>query len=199
MFEGQVFQFTVLPFGMSLFVEFYQTDGRYSSALASTCHLGISVPRRLAYKRSNLQSATISHNILPSNCTKSRFYSKSKEVRFDTSPEPHFIGMEFLTQQNIGYHKTESILYFWQSNCFFLKLVSARTSLSLLVKLSAAADIVLQGRLHLRPLQMYLLSVWRPHDSIPFEMVDGHQSLRPGSVHSSSGTQYIPFHGCQSF
>ena len=43
------------------------------------------------------------------------------------------------------------------------KHVSARTFLSLLGKLSAAADLVLLGRLHLRPLQMCLLSVWKPH------------------------------------
>ena len=41
--------------------------------------------------------------------------------------------------------------------------VSARTFLSLLGKLSAAADLILLGRLHLRPLQMCLLSVWKPH------------------------------------
>ena len=43
------------------------------------------------------------------------------------------------------------------------KHVSARTFLSLFGKLSAAADLVLLGRLHLRPLQMCLLSVWKPH------------------------------------
>ena len=36
-------------------VDFYQTDGRNSSTLASTCHPVISVPRQLAYKRSNSQ------------------------------------------------------------------------------------------------------------------------------------------------
>ena len=41
--------------------------------------------------------------------------------------------------------------------------VSAQTFLPLLSKLSAAADFVLLGRLHLRPLQMCLLSVWRSH------------------------------------
>ena len=35
--------------------------------------------------------------------------------------------------------------------------------------------------------------------SIPFGMVDGHQSLHFRNIHSSSGTQYIPVHGCQSF
>ena len=100
MFEGQVIQFTVLSFEMSLSPWIYQTDGRYSIALASKCHFSISVPRRLAYKRSNSDPASTSHNILPPNCTKSRFHSKSKEVRFDTSPETTFIEMEFLTQQN---------------------------------------------------------------------------------------------------
>ena len=52
-----------------------------------TCHIVISAPRRLTYKRSNSQQTSISHNILPSNCAKSWVHSKSKEVRFDTSPE----------------------------------------------------------------------------------------------------------------
>ena len=38
-------QFTALPFGMSLSVDFHQTNGGNSSALASMCHLVISVPR----------------------------------------------------------------------------------------------------------------------------------------------------------
>ena len=65
-------------------VDFHQTN---CSALA--CHLVISVSRWLADKTSNLQLTSISHTILPSNCTKSRIHSKSKEVRFDTSPEIH--------------------------------------------------------------------------------------------------------------
>ena len=36
-------------------MDFYQNDGRYSIAPASTHHHGISIPRRLAYKRSNSQ------------------------------------------------------------------------------------------------------------------------------------------------
>ena len=66
-------------------MDFQQTDGRYSIAPASTRHLGISEPGQLACKRSNSQPPSISHNILP--CTRSRFHFKSKEVRFDTSPE----------------------------------------------------------------------------------------------------------------
>ena len=41
--------------------------------------------------------------------------------------------------------------------------VLAQTFLSLLGKPSAVADLILLGRLHLRPLQMCLLSVWKPY------------------------------------
>ena len=41
--------------------------------------------------------------------------------------------------------------------------VSSRTFLSLLGELSATADFVVLGRLHLHLLQTCLLSVWRPH------------------------------------
>ena len=73
--------------------------------------------------------------------------------------------MEFLTQQNIvriPAGRVESIILTVKT---FLSQtqVSAQTFLSLLGKLSAAADFILLGRLHLRTLQMCLLSVWRPH------------------------------------
>ena len=70
-------------------IDFYQTKRHYSKAHASVWLPGISIPRQLAYKRSNSQPTNISHKILPPNCTKYRFYSKSKEVRFNTSPEIH--------------------------------------------------------------------------------------------------------------
>ena len=76
-----------------------------------------------------------------------------------------FIGMEFLTQQNIVRVPADPIVSLLLTIKLFLSQtqVSTRTFLSLLGKLNAAADLVLLGRLHLRPLQMCLLSVWRPH------------------------------------
>ena len=76
-----------------------------------------------------------------------------------------FIGMEFLTQQNLVRVPTDRVQNLLLTIKKFLsfKRVSARTVLSLLGKLSAAADFVLLGRLHLRPLQMCPLSVWKPH------------------------------------
>ena len=42
--------------------------------------------------------------------------------------------------------------------------VSARDFLSLLGQLNAAADFVMLGRLHLRPLQVSLRNQWRPQN-----------------------------------
>ena len=73
--------------------------------------------------------------------------------------------MEFLTQQNIVRVLAEWVETLILTIKTFLSQtqVSAGTFLSLLGKLSAAADFILLGRLHLRPLQMCLLLVWKPH------------------------------------
>ena len=74
-----------------------------------------------------------------------------------------FIGMEFLTYSNIVrvphprvQKLLETIMIIYQKT-----FISARVFLSLLGQLSAAADFVMLGRLR-RPLQMSLLSQWRP-------------------------------------
>ena len=78
-----------------------------------------------------------------------------------------FTRMEFLTQQNtcivrVPADRVSSLIL--TIKVFLSQTqVSAQTSLSLLGKLSAAADFVLLGKLHLRLLQMCLLSVWRPN------------------------------------
>ena len=70
-------------------IDFRQNDGRYRGSFASTCHLTFSITRRLAHKKSNTQQTYISHNILPTNSSKSRNNSKSKEIRFETSSAIH--------------------------------------------------------------------------------------------------------------
>ena len=89
MFEGQVFQFTALSFGMSLSPWIFT---KLMAVIAS--HLrqrAISVLPYLANLliRDLIRNQLISHKILPPNSTKSRFYSKSKDVRFNSSPETH--------------------------------------------------------------------------------------------------------------
>ena len=73
--------------------------------------------------------------------------------------------MEFLNQQKIFRVPADLVkaLILTIKTILSQTQVLARTFLSLLGKLSAAADLMLQGRLHLRPLQMCLLLVWKPH------------------------------------
>ena len=73
--------------------------------------------------------------------------------------------MEFQTKQNIVRVPADCIDSLLLTIKLFLSQIEvlARTFFSLLGKHSAAADFILLGRLHLQPLQMRLLSVWRPH------------------------------------
>ena len=73
--------------------------------------------------------------------------------------------MEFLTQTNIVRVPHPRVLKILEAVKLFSQksTVSARDFLSLLGQLGAAADFVMLGLLRLRPLQMALLSQWRPH------------------------------------
>ena len=76
-----------------------------------------------------------------------------------------FIGMEFITQDNIVRVPWDRVLCILDLIGWFRKqvAVTARMFLSLLGKLSASAQFVVLGRLHLRPLQMALFAQWKPH------------------------------------
>ena len=75
-----------------------------------------------------------------------------------------FIGMEFLTHINIVRVPQTRQMKILDSVRMFLQKtsVSARDFLSLLGQLNAAADFVIPGQLHLRPLQMSLHNQWKP-------------------------------------
>ena len=75
-----------------------------------------------------------------------------------------FIGMEFLTHTNIvRVPQTRQMKILETVRMVLQKTsISARDFLSLLGQLNAAADFVMLGRLHLRPLQMSLHNQWQP-------------------------------------
>ena len=75
-----------------------------------------------------------------------------------------FIGMEFLTHTNIvRVPQTRQMKILETVRMVSQKTsISARAFLSLLGQLNAAADFVMLGRLHLRPLQMSLHNQWQP-------------------------------------
>ena len=75
-----------------------------------------------------------------------------------------FIGMEFLTHTNIVRVPQARQMKILDSFRVFSQKTSvpARDYLSLLGQLNAAADFVMLGRLHLKPLQMSLHNQWKP-------------------------------------
>ena len=158
-YEDQVLHFTALPFGMD--VDFHKTDGRYSSILTPTCRISFPVHIPLADKNL-ICNSLISQTVLFIQTIQSRgFLPNLKKSELLPSQNFIFIGMEFLTQQNlvrVPADRVEALILTIKS-ILSCKQVSAQTFLSLLGKLSAAADFVLLGRLHLCPLQMCLLSV----------------------------------------
>ena len=82
-------------------IDIFETDGRYSSVSTPTCHISLSIRRRLADQKSDLQPFDYSDKILHSNYSKCRFLPNLKKSDLFPSQKFTFIGMEFLTQQNL--------------------------------------------------------------------------------------------------
>ena len=140
-------------------MDFYQIDGRYRSPSTSAYHLSFSVPRPLANKKSDSQSITVSDKILPSSNSESRFYSKPKKVQINTCSEFHIHrhGISDTAEFSQGSSGTSPNPNIDYQNSYLMQ--SAQTFLSLLGKLSAAADLTLLGRLHFDPCKLaYCLS-----------------------------------------
>ena len=87
-YEDRIFQFTAFRMSLSLWI-FTKLMDVIASHLRQRSISVFPYLRRLADKRSDSQSTTFSDDILPSSGTKSRFHSKSKEVRFDIISEIH--------------------------------------------------------------------------------------------------------------
>ena len=157
------------------------------------CHPGIPVPRRLAYKRSNSQPTNISHQILPTNCTKSRFHSKSKEVRFDTSPEIYVYrdGISNTTEYSQGTTGPSRIptsdyqTFSFPNSSFGTNFpfsvgqtqCSSRFNSPRQTTLTSTSDVSFIC-LETTYSSSRSLRSDKQHDLIPLKMVDGHQSLR---------------------
>ena len=143
MFEDQVFQFLALPFGMSLSPWIFTELMDVIAVHLRQCAISLFddwLIRLLSHTIYCLQTVQ-SLGLIP-NLKKSDLIPAQKFT---------FIGMEFLTQQNIVSVPADHMDSLLLTIKLFLSQtqVSAQTFLSLLGKLSAAADFVFLGRLHL--------------------------------------------------
>ena len=165
--RGPVYQFKALPFGLStspfVFTRLMKVIATFLRRRAITLHpylddwLARNQNRqRLLEHRQFILSLINSLGLIIN-------YEKSDLVPAQVFT---FIGMEFLTHTNIvrvpqsrQMKILETVRMFSQKTS-----VSARDFLSLLGQLNAAADFVMLGRLHLRPLQISLRNQWRPQN-----------------------------------
>ena len=164
---GRVYQFNALPFGLStspfVFTRLMIVIATFLRRRAITLHPYLDDwlvrnqnRRRLLEHRQFILSLINSLGLIIN-------YEKSDLVPAQVFT---FIGMEFLTHTNIvGVPQIkkrkilESVRMFSQKTS-----VSARDFLSFLGQLNAAADLVMLGRLHLRPLQIDLHNQWKPQN-----------------------------------
>ena len=198
--EDQVYHFTALPFGMSLSPLIFSKLMDVIAAFLRQCTISV-----FPYLDDWLIKNLI-HNCL---ITQTRFCIQTIQSlgflpnlkKSDLFPAQKFtfIGMEFLTQQNLVRVPTDRVQNLFQTVKKILssKHISARTFLSLLGKLSAAADFVLLGRLHLLPLQMCLLSVWKhilplDHPVLINGMIRSHLQWWINPIRFETGTPIHP-------
>ena len=155
--KGRVYEFKALPFGLStsplVFTRLMSVIATFVRKRAITLHpylgdwLARNQSRRALLEHRQFLLSLINSLGLIIN------YEKSDLVPAQVFT---FIGMEFLTQTNIVRVPQDRVLKILETVRQFSQKysVSARDFLSLLGQLGAAADFVMLGRLHLRPLQM---------------------------------------------
>ena len=161
-YHHQVFQFMALPFGMFLSLWGFT---KLMNVIAT--HLRLRAESLFPYLDDWLISDLIrnqltSHSKFTLQMVQNLgFIPNLKKSDLIPAQQFTFIGMEFLTQQKIVRVPADRVkaLMLTIKTILSQTQVSAQTFLSLLGKLSAAADLILLGRLHLQPLQMCLLLV----------------------------------------
>ena len=213
--EDQVYHFSALPFGMSLspliFSKLMDVIAAFlrQRAISVFPYLDDWLIKNLIHNRLITQTKICIQTIqslgfLP-NLKKSDLFPAQKFT---------FIGMEFLTQQNLVRVPAGSCTEpnsNNQENNVSKNMYRHELSFLFWAKLSAAADLVLLGRLYLRPssdvpavsLETSYSSSRSPdldkrHDSISLTMVDKPHSIRDRDFNPSSRPQILPLYGCQS-
>ena len=163
--KGRVFHFRALPFGLStspyIFTLLMTVIATYLRRRAIILHPYLD--NWLSRNQSRLILLEHRHFIIQLITSLGLIINQEKSDLIPTQMFT-FIGMEFLTHMNIVRVPQARVQILLETVKKFSQktYVSAREFLSLLGQLNAAADFVMLGRLHLRPLQMSLLAQWRP-------------------------------------
>ena len=201
--KGQVFQFRSLPFGLA-------TAPRVFTQLMAVvgAHLRLNGSVILQYFDDwlihHVQRESLLQDLSRSWVEISSLGLLLNPTKSDLVPSQHFtfVGMNFLTNLNrvrVPPQRSESLRNL--VSLFLTKdKVTARSFLSLLGVLSAASSLVELGRLYLRPIQLYLLALWRPHQDSLSNWVGPHStpSSSPSSMVVSRGSTQCRCTNCPS-
>ncbi len=163
---GEVFQFRCLPFGIStapmLFTRLMKCVAGFIRQQGPS--LTQYLDDWLVYHLS--REVLLNHLSQVWDCI-TRLGLLPNLEKSDLVPTQRFqyIGMYFLADLGIVRVPPDRVdkIVSQVSTCIESSSLTARSFLSLLGSLNAAADFVELGRLHLRQLQYILLSLWRPH------------------------------------
>ena len=180
--KGQVFQFRSLPFGLAtaprVFTKFMAVVG---------AHLRLNGSVILQYFDDwlihHVQRESLLQDLSRSWVEISSLGLLLNPTKSDLVPSQQFtfVGMNFLTNLNrvrVPPQRSESLRNL--VSLFLTKdKVTARSFLSLLGVLSAASSLVELGRLYLRPIQLYLLALWRPNQDSLSDLVPIRPPLLP--------------------
>lgn len=165
-FRGHVFQFRALPFGLNLspwvftrLIDAVVAEARRSSLSPTSNYLD-----DLLLKNQDDSRLQVDRDALLNLLRELGFLVNLEKS--DLTPDKSFIhlGMEFHTDRNLVRLPEKRIVPVLECVESILNSPSstARHWLRLIGLANAAAELLPDGRLFLRPLQMYLMSLWKP-------------------------------------
>ena len=165
-FEGQVYQFQALPFGLAtaplIFTMVVRAFVAPLHALGLKVHFYLDDWLLRCHSRELLQSQLA---FLIEKATLAGWIINEEKSEMIPSQDFVFIGIRFMTLLGLMLPPTDrickilSFIALWRQKTWAF----ARESLQLLGLLNSAADQIPMARLYMRPLQLLLLSQWRPH------------------------------------
>ena len=163
--QGRVFQFKALPFGLTtaplVFTKLLQTVVGYLHSRGVDIHIYFDDSLMLHLNRDTLVGSTRS---VLSTLLRLGFIPSREKSEVIPSQDFIFLGNRFLTDSGLvlptraKFQRAKELVLLLNS----LGSIQVRWFLRLLGFLNSIADVVPLGRLHIRPLQMFLLSKWKP-------------------------------------
>ena len=164
-FGGRVYQFRVLPFGVTtaplVFTKLLQVVSAYLHSRGVDILIYFDDSLVLHFERDKLVRNT---QLVLSLLVRLGFIPSEEKSEINPSQDFIFLGYRFRTDLGVVLPPQEKFLRARDLSIEFSRSrqVSARRYLRFLGYLNSIADVVPLGRLHIRPIQAYLLQAWSP-------------------------------------